>query len=214
LKRQLHDLNRELAAAGSHVKSCRQELDRHTRTEKDLNYRVQRAEDHAEALKDALEKENADDSQLDVLQNVLREHESEIELHEGSCRDADAEMAAKMQAIKEVRREINAHQAEQDILKTNLDVAESEKKLVESKRRKLLDDKNAAIRQIELDKAERLNVCNKREQVQRRVQEYTEKAGLVSARVPIDEGETPRSLERKLERLDRDLNRYNTEYVT
>jgi chromosome segregation ATPase len=214
LKRQLHDLQKESDNANLHADKCKQTLAQHGRAEKDLQIRMQRAEDHSEALRDALDQENADDGQIDALQNALKEAEGEIQVHEGSFRDAEAAMAAKLQTLKEIMREKSAQQTALETLKNNMHVAESEKKVVESKLRTLRDDKNAAIALIANDKAELANVVQKQELVQERVKEYNEKAGLISSRVPVDEGETPRSLVRKLERLDRDLNRYNTEYVT
>lgn len=213
LERQLHDLEKESVAASLHAEKCKLILVQHGRTEKDLQIQMQRAEDHSEALRDALDQENADDGQIDALQNALKEAEGEIQVHEGSFRDAEAAMAAKLKTLMEIRREKTAQQTALETLKNNMHVAESEKKVVESKLRTLRDDKNAAIALIGNDKAEMANIVQKREQVQERVKEYNEKAGLISSRVPVDEGETPRSLVRKLERLDRDLNRYNTEYV-
>lgn len=213
LKRQLNDLERETVTARSRADACKQALDQHGRTEKDLRIQMQRAEDYAEALRDALDKENAEDGRIDALQEALKEAEGEMQLNEGSFRDSEAAMAAKLKTLMEIRREIAAKDTSLNALKERMHVAESEKKVVENKRRTLHDDKNAAIALIDNNKAERANIVKKREQVQARVFDYNEKASMVSSRVPVDEGETPRSLERKLERLDRDLNDANMQYV-
>lgn len=213
LERQLGDLEKEAVAARSRRDKCKLALARHSRIQNDLRLAMQQAEDHAEGLREALDKENADDGSIDALQEALKEAESELQLNEGSYGDAQAAMTAKMQTLKEIMREINAQTTALDALKVKVNVAESEKNVVENKRRTLHDHKNAAIGLIDNDKAQRANLVQKREQVQARVEEYNEKAAMVSDRVPVDEGETSSSLERKLETLQRDINRYNTQYV-
>ncbi|KAJ5864325.1 RecF/RecN/SMC [Penicillium soppii] len=211
LERQLGDLEKEAVAARSRRDKCKLALARHSRIQNDLRLAMQQAEDHAEGLREALDKENADDGSIDALQEALKEAESELQLNEGSYGDAQAAMTAKMQTLKEIMREINAQTTALDALKVKVNVAESEKNVVENKRRTLHDHKNAAIGLIDNDKAQRANLVQKREQVQARVEEYNEKAAMVSDRVPVDEGETSSSLERKLETLQRDINRYNTQ---
>lgn len=213
LKRQLEGLDQELIKASSHVDACQRTLALHGRTEKNLQILFQRAEDYSEGLREALEKEDAEGGNIDALQVALREAEEEKQLNEGSFKDSEAAMADKTRTLIQVRRELAQHESGLKTLNTNLEVAESEKKLVQSKRRTLHDDKNAAVALINDDKEARANTVQKREQVQERVTEYNEKASMVSSRVPVGEGETPRSLEAKLERLGRDINRYNAQYV-
>lgn len=213
LKRQLDDINQELIKARSRVDECQRELNLHGKTEKNLQIQFQRAEDHSEGLREALEKEDAEGGNIDALQVALREAEEEKQLNEGSFKDSEAAMVDKTRTLIQIRRELLQHESELKTLSTNLEVAESEKKLVENKRRTLHDDKNAAVALIENDKEARANTVQKREEVQARVLEYNEKASMVSSRVPVGEGETPRSLEAKLERLGRDINNYNAQYV-
>ena len=177
LKRQQKDIEQSLVTAQSHVKACRQALVQHGRTEKDLQIQMQRMEDHAEGLRDALDKENAEDGRIDALQAALK----------------DAELGA---------------------LREKLQVAESEQNLVKTKQAKILDEKNEAVRLIDDDKQTKAAIEARKEVVKARVIEYNEKANLVSSRVPVDEGETPGSLDKKLDKLSRDLNRYNLEYVS
>ena len=95
----------------------------------------------------------------------------------------------------------------------NCELQESEHTLVNSKKKQF-----SVIRPPPLQKLKRTSkkgrlVHGKREQVAARIVEYNEKASLVSSRVSVDEGETAESLDRKLDRLIRDLERYSSEYV-
>lgn len=175
---------------------------------------MQRMAERAEELRDALDKENAEDGRIDALQAVLKEAEEEKQLNEGSLSDSEAAMEAMMQTLKEIRREISAQDSDLRTLRERLQVAESEQKLVKTKQTKILDEKNEAVALIDRDKQTKIAIEARREQIRARVLEYNEKAGMVSARVPVDEGETPGSLDRKLDRLGRDLERYNLEYVS
>jgi DNA repair exonuclease SbcCD ATPase subunit len=213
LKRQLNDLEQEMVSARSRAEACKQAYLRHGRREKELQISMQRKEDHVEELRDALDKENAEDGRIDALYSALKEAEDEKQLNEGSYKDSETAMAAIMQTLKEIRRELSSKDSELGTLQQKLRVAESEHTLVNSKKSKVLSDKNAAIANIEKDKQERATIHGKREQVAARIVEYNEKASLVSSRVSVDEGETAESLDRKLDRLIRDLERYSSEYV-
>lgn len=202
-----------MVSARSRADACKQAYVRHGRREKELQISMQRKEDHVEELRDALDKENAEDGRIDALHSALKEAEDEKQLNEGSYKDSETAMGVIMQTLKEIRRELSSKDSELGTLQQNLRVAESEHTLVNSKKSKVLSDKTAAIAKIEKDKHERASVHGKREQVAARIVEYNEKASLVSSRVSVDEGETAESLDRKLDRLIRDLERYSSEYV-
>jgi chromosome segregation ATPase len=214
LQRQQKDIEQSLVTARSRVEACKQASARHVRTEKDLRIQMQRMEDLAEGLRDALDKENAEDGRIDALLAALKEAEDEKQLNEGSYKDSEAAMKATLQTLKELRRELSAKDSELGTLREKLQVAESEQNLVKTKQAKILDEKNEAIRLIDQDKQTKAAIEARKEVVKARVIEYDEKANLVSSRVPVDEGETPGSLDKKLDKLSRDLDRYNLEYVS
>lgn len=214
LQRQQKDIEQSLVTARSRVDACKQASARHVRTEKDLQIQMQRMEDHAEGLRDALDKENAEDGRIDALLAALKEAEDEKQLNEGSYRDSEAAMKSMLQTLKEIRRALSAKDSELGTLRERLQVAESEQNLVKTKQARILDEKNEAVRLIDQDKQTKAAIEARKEVVKARVIEYNEKANLVSPRVPVDEGETPGSLDKKLDKLSRDLDRYNLEYVS
>lgn len=211
LKRELNGLEQQHRSARSHAEACKQAKVRHERREKDLQIAMQRMEDQAEALRDALDKENVEEGQIDSLRAALQEAEDERKLNEGSFNDSRDATNSMAQSLKLIRRELSEKDAGIATLKEKLRDAESEQEVVADRRRKILSDKNAAIARIAEDKQDRARVHEKRDQVAERVLAYQQKANRVSRRVPVDEGETTASLDRKLTRLHEDIERYTRE---
>ncbi|KAL2003571.1 hypothetical protein VTN02DRAFT_3237 [Thermoascus thermophilus] len=209
LNRTLHDLEQRLRAARSHLESCKQALVRHGNREKELQIAVQRIDDQVEELKDALEKESAEDGRLDVLKATLQEAEEEKRLNEGSYADGVNAMDAIMERLKKTKREMAAKDNQIATLEEQVRVARSEESKVIDKRRKALGNKNAAVGRVEEAKQEKARIEHKRERMVARILDYNEKASMVSPRVPVPEGETPSSLDKKLDRLHRDLQRFD-----
>lgn len=63
-------------------------------------------------------------------------------------------------------------------------------------------------------KRQRQKMIEEKNEYALRVQSYSEQASIVSPRVPVDPGETPASLDKKLERLHNDLRRYDRQSVS
>ncbi|KAJ5288473.1 hypothetical protein N7478_001503 [Penicillium angulare] len=209
LARQLNELKQEFQSARSHVQACNQAMSRWEKTEHELKLRMQRMEDDAEALRDALEKENAEDGHLETLLASLKDAEDEKQLNEGSLNDSEAAMTEVMGKIKVGRSVMVAKNNEITRLTENSRVAESERSVVAGRRQDILGEKNAAVAQIEKQKADRRRLHVKLEGLVERVLEYIEKASLVSTRIPVDEGESSASLDQKLTKLHADLTRYH-----
>lgn len=184
---------------------------RHQRSLNEQRVAFQRAEDRVEELKEALEKENVEDGHLDILRETLKDAEEEKRVNEGSYNDSVEAMKAIMTTLKEVKREEKAKDTQITALQEELRVAQSEEHMVHDKRRQILSSKNAVIERIDAAKHDRVRIDRKKAEVAGKVLDYNEKASMVSPRVPVDEGETPRSLDHKLERLHKDLQRYNQE---
>lgn len=213
LKRQLNDLENDLRSARSRVQTCKQNLVRHKRESGELKISMQKKEDHAETLRDELDKENPEDGRLDNLRAALEEAEGDKQVNEGSYNDSVQAMNDMIQELKEIRREMTINdQKIKDLLEKSR-VAGSEQSLVEGRRRELFDEKNAAEAKLEREKEDRAKLQERLDRAKARVVEYCEKAGMVSPRVAVNEGETATSLDHKLVKLNKDLERYTTQYV-
>lgn len=180
----------------------------------ELKVEMQEKEDESERLREALdESSNSEAGRLEVLQKGLADKEAELELHMGSLHDCQAAKDAMLQELKVVRRKIPAQNQKISELIEIARVAESERKQVENRKHDIIVEKNSAINAISRQKSEVEKLKDKWEQAAERVVEWTAKAGFVSDRVAVDEGETPTSLDIKLDRLSRDLNNYDAQYV-
>lgn len=170
---------------------------------------MQKMEDRAEEVKDALDRETVRDGHLDVLQAALEEAEEERHVNERAYSDSNSAMEAIIGKLKEIEQELTAQNTRVSVLESELQVAQGEAHIATSKRREILSDKNASIEQIEDMKHEIDKLNQTRAQLTARIVDYSEKAALVSPRVEIREGETSESLEQKLDRLNRDLQRFH-----
>lgn len=209
LKRQLHIAEQELQSARSRLDTCTQAVSQHQQRGQALKIEMQTMEDHMEALRDALDKEHAEDGGIEGLRIALQEIEEERQTHEGSYADSVTALNSVQESLKESRRELKAQDEQIKALEQNAAVAASEKSNVEDKRRKILSDKNAAVARIDNEKKDRDDINAKREQAQARVLYYNQEASKISPRVPIDEGATADSLDEKLTRLKEDIHRCN-----
>lgn len=210
LRRGLNSQEQEFRLSRSRAENCKQALVRHERMIKEQQIVVQRAEDRVEELKEALEKETVGDG-IDRLRSALMDAEAEKRLNEGQYNDSVEAMKAMMDTLKETRREIKEKDAYIAALQEELRVAQSEDQMVKEKRRQIFGSKNAVIERIDVIKHNQEKIRRQREEVVARVLDYNEKASMVSTRVAVGEGETTRSLDNKLERLHKDLQRYNRE---
>ncbi|GAB1211097.1 hypothetical protein ATERTT37_000209 [Aspergillus terreus] len=211
LRRELNNQEEQLRAAQTHLKTCKQAVERHKREAVGLKVAMQRLEDRREELENALDKETVEDGRLDVLRTTLEEAEEERRINEGSLQDSTAAMDSMMRTLKEIKQRLAAKDADINKLKEEVRVAQSEELKVKDRRRKIISEKNAAIERINDRKRVRDRIYQERETVKARIVDFSEKASLVSPRVPIEEGETAASLDKKLDRLHRDLERYNQE---
>lgn len=213
LKQGLNELEQQHRAARNQSEKCKQAIVRHQRQEREMRIEVQRAEDRLEELKDAIERDSAEDGRLDVLRSTLKEAEEEKRVNEGSYGDGVLALDTLNKHIRDIRREQVAKGKEVAEAQSHVNKAESEEAKIRDKRRKLLSDKNVAIGRAGIAKDNKTAIEREREKIVQRLLDYNEKASLVSPRVAIDEGETASSLDKKLEKLMSDLRRFNDQYV-
>lgn len=168
---------------------------------------MQRLEDYAESLRDALE--TTVDGQLDALKLVLKEIEIEVRNHQLSLEEGKSASDAVFEKVKISRRDLSSKVAELATLKEECTVAKEEKMLVDNKRHRILNEKNRAISRIDDDKRLRDRIRERRDQMVAKVLQSIEGASIITPRVPVDEGETTHSLGTKVEKLTADLQRYS-----
>lgn len=162
-----------------------------------------------EGLNDDLDKETVKDGHLSVLQSTLEEAKEESRVNEESYSEILRTMEDIMRNIQDIEQEMATHDPSISALREELEVAQSESYKVADKRRKIQSDKNAASEQVEGMKRERQGIDQRRTEITAKIRDFNEKASMVSERVEVSQGETPASLDKKLDRLRRDLQRYD-----
>lgn len=211
LKRERDQQGQQRRSAQSLLERRKQACARHNKEAKELRVAIQRKEDYTEELKDALDKETVKDGHLSVLQATLEEAQEEKRLNERSYSDIVGAMDDIMQKIQDIEQEMTTHDPTISALRDEVQVAQSEAHKVADKRRRVLSDKNAAFGRTEGMKRERDGINQKRTEITSKILDYSEKASMVSERIEVGQGETPASLDKKLDRFRRDLQRYNHE---
>lgn len=212
-KRECNHQEQRVRSAQSRLEELKQAIERHIRKGQELHITMQRAEDHADELQDALDKETVKDGHLDVLQAALEEAEEEKRINESAYNDSVNAMEAIIRQLDETQQELLAQNTRISTLENEVQVAQGEAHIAMNKRRKILSDKNAMIERIEGMNHEKEKHDQKRTQITATIVDYTEKANMVSQRVAVGEGETSDSLGEKLDRLNKDLQRFNQQYV-
>jgi chromosome segregation ATPase len=205
----LNELQSKLTATQAELQRRKLALTEHKTKENELRIEQQRLSDAADALEDALEKDQVVDGKLETLQNTLKEREEEQKLAVNSLDDAKAAIDTVKEKLLKQRKAISAKDAEIKPLKDNVRIAESECLKVDEHRRAVLNEKNQAYEHVKDLQQERDARIGNREEMNTRVTNYIEQASIVSPRVAVDEGETADSLDKKLDKLSRDLDRYD-----
>lgn len=205
----MNELQSKLTASQAELQRRKAVLTEHKTKENRLRIEQQRLSDAADALEDALEKDQVVDGKLETLQRTLKEREEELKLAVNSQDDARAAIDTNKEKMLRQRKAISAKEAEIKPLEGNVRIAESERLKVDEHRRDVLNEKNQAYERVKDLQQERDARIGNREEMNTRVTNYIEQASIVSPRVPVDEGETADSLDKKLYKLSRDLDRYD-----
>ena len=213
LKQTLNELEQQQRIASTHAEKCRQAFVRSKRQAQELQLEIQRAEDAVEELKDAIDKDNMADGRLDLLEATLQEAKEEKRVNEASYGDGVVAMDALVEKLKEIKRELAAKDDEIRLYEDKVRDLEGEEIKLLNNRRKALGDKSGAIGRVNDARQEKIQIERRLEQIAARILDFSEKANIVSPRVRVGDGETANSLDKKLEKLARDLRRYNDELV-
>lgn len=208
-RQQLNQFENAFRAARNVLEKAKQAVTRHKRREAELKVAFQKADDEVERLQDAINQDSVEGGKLEVLKQGLTDAEEAKSLDEGSFQDA-------VVALDEKKRQLSAAKAELTRLDQEIAglLAESKRKEAEAqklskKRATLLGSKNATIARIDDARQDRASYQRKLEELQVKIQTFTEGATTVSERINVDAGETFKSLGLKYEKLKKDLDRYN-----
>jgi DNA repair exonuclease SbcCD ATPase subunit len=207
-------MEQALSASRAEVERCKTALTRHEKEDNDLRIAVQRLDNQVDELNDALEKDRVEDGRLETLKHSLEEAREGQKVNSNSLEESNTAMQAIMDRLRQIRRQLAEKDRNIEAQEEQVKIAENERANVEQQKRAALANKNAAFSRIEDFNQEKAQVEKNKEEVVNRIQSYIEQASIVSSRVPVGEGETPDSLDRKLDKLYKDLDRFDQQLVS
>lgn len=191
------------------VNKCQTAMSQQRRKHEQLKLASQRAEDRIETLQSELDRDNVEDGRLDALQGYLEEAQTEQKMYEENFVDSVNEKdklneisTTKKRKLDDVKTRIADHEAR---------LRKAELKLRNTKQARLivLTEKNAAFDRIGELQVEMAAAEKKRDEQAALVADHTRQAAEICQRVPVDEGETPASLETKYNKLRQQIKTYN-----
>lgn len=213
LQTELEQLRRRHTAAAATAGEALRAISKHREQTMNLQAEQQAAEETLDTLSDALEQDKVPDDHLEILEGNLRELQEEKSVHEGSFEDSVNEIDKSRDTLKLLGEQVKAKRKSLAEAEAKVKKADAAVLKLAAERQTALYEKNEAFQRIDDAKRDREQAVNKKQAMVARVQDYTAKASRVSARVPIDPGETPESLERKLERLSHELEVYQRRWA-
>lgn len=213
MKGAFDSLDREHRALQNTLKGCEQAIVRHQRAARELKIALQRAETIVEELQDALDQDAVEEGRLDVLKSGLEEAESDKTIEANSYEEAiiGRDKLSELMKIKvEQLQGLDSRMADAEV-KTRK--ADSKALRLSNQRQSALQEKNSTIQVLEDAKDRKKDIEDARQENAGRVGSFKEQASQFCARVPIDPGETAKSLDSKLRKFTADIERYEAQSV-
>ena len=208
VKRELNELEKERRRHQTALEACKQTIVKHQKQAKEMLVQLQRTESAIEELQDRLEEDAVEEGRLAALRSMLTENEGERTVQENSFEEAVIsrdQLSQQMKAHEKKLEQIGNRRTE---IEVKVKKAEDRHRKLVTSRETALRHKNSAIQDLMDAKEEKEKFEEERRVKQATVEDFTRQATLISPRVPVDTGETAASLDKKLDKLKIDLERY------
>lgn len=207
-KRELNELERGLRELNQQATRCNQAIVRHERRTKDLRVEFQRAEEREDQLKDELEQGNPQDGRVDNLREQLEEAKGELELATKQYEDAVIAKENLIADAEGLRSDLSKIEGDAAVLSTKMQAANKKLENQVAQRRRALLQKNEAFQDV-ADEQEKVGATARRGAEQRDlVADFERQASEICLRVEVPPNETMDTLERKMEKFERDIKRF------
>lgn len=215
LRREANDVQVQLQQLQATSKHAGEALFRHDRDAKSLRVQLQRADDHVQELDAAIQRDSINDT--GVLEE-LQEQLSEAHEQQQAARDSYQDMVNEMDKLNDLARGIK-----EQLDAATLAVKEQEAKINKAKeklekrkdgRDQALRRKNFAIEQVEHAQQEKAEIEQRRQAKARMLEtEYIPQAEQICRRIPVEDGMTPDIIDKKLDRLIDERNKFQQRFV-
>lgn len=213
LKSELNDLERDKRDKMAALNACDQALYRHKREGNSLRMGLQSAQRIVDELQDALENDAVEEGRLEALKTHLIEAQEEV----GTCEASFEDSVLEIDKIKESMGVSRSRMKNLDLqiaeFKARLDKAEKAAAKASTRRQTALHDKNELIVSEEVAVSQKATLQQGRQEKVEVVVAFKGEASKICARVPVEAGQTCTSLDKKLQKLNADLRKYEEKYV-
>lgn len=208
LKSELNDLERDKLDKMAALNACDQALYRHKREANSLRVAMQSAQRLVDELQDALENDAVEEGRLEALKTQLVEAREEV----GTCEASFEDSVVEIDKIKESMGVFRSRMKKVDLriaeFKARLEKAEKAAAKASTRRQIALRDKNEEITKEELAVSQKATLEQERQEKLGVVVSFIEEASKICGRVPVEAGQTCTSLDKKLQKLNADLRKY------
>lgn len=205
LKSELQKLELTAREKEKYLRSCEQAIVKHKKDTERYKIEMQQAELVVDELQDALDADAIEEGRLEVLKQHLAEAKEDLLTHEASYGESIVAKDKNNESMRNTRDGMAKIDLEIEEAEAKVSKAEGKATKCANQRSAALRDKNSAIDAAEKEKCERAIYEKEREAQVADVESFTMQATEHCARVPVDDGETAESIERKWEKLEKDL---------
>ncbi|KAF2500398.1 putative DNA repair protein Rad18 [Lophium mytilinum] len=205
LQNELRSIEAQEKVIEGKVAQCRKAVGSYTSVENRLRVEYQRADELSDRLRDELEAETPQAGKLKDYEKMLREKEAEKEACEESLQDAQDARAEKKLEEETAQKAFKSLELEGKEIEARVTKVTQKIQKLEQARENALREKNLAIESLRFVEGEKARVVEGRQEQADTVEDFTRKATLICARVPLEPGVTHDGLEKKRERLIKDL---------
>ena len=195
------------------LKESKEAVVRHERGARDLRVAMQRADSTVEDLQDALDRDAVEEGRLDVFKINLEEAEDDKKYQESQYEEAVIARDHHMEAMKTRLDKIGSLNIRITEVNAKMENLKSKALELSDQRQAALQKKNASIQLLDETKKHKKILESDRIARVETVTSYIDQANAVGARISIEQGETATTIEKKLEKLIADNERYEARLV-
>ena len=207
LRSELHDLEQTVRERQTSLKNCEQAITRQVRQIRELKVEIDRLDEDVLGLQEVIDRDSLEEGKLDEYKKQLDGAKQTVATQEAQFGDSVLASDKARDAMKPLRDQMKAIDDEAAEVKAKIEKAEKRRMERSLQRDAALREKNAAFSEIDHARVSEGEARAQSADRQETIDLYTNEAKKICLRVPVDKGETCGSLEKKLEKLQADLQR-------
>lgn len=211
VQQELQELVARARALGEQVNVCEARVKEHGKQKRKLKSEMDAAHVEMDRLEGEVAASVPDIAALEQLKNELNEAQGNLDRDMTQLEDLTAALDktnAESRALKAQVEELDRSLKDSRL---HADKVRSKVTTLTQRREQALRDKNTALEEVEAAETNRTEWEHKRDEQQKRLDEYTANASEICSRVDVPEGETFQSLMRKLENTQKERERAESE---